>query len=376
MPPRTAQAGGNRRRPAVQPKPDNGKGRAHRYKVQSQIGTGAFCEVLLARDEITGTRVAMKRLHSRLSSDPEARARLAREARVLQSIRHPGIVPLLDTRLDGHRPFIILERLGVSLEQRLSQGQVQDTVACKWIATLASAVDALHRSDVLHRDISSANVLLVADGSRVKLVDLGIARVEADDSLTLPGTIMGKRWYLAPEHASGHPHTKESDLYQLGLVSYELVAGKRPWATEPRFAIGRPLPTRRGEQVDRVFARALARDPHKRYRTGTQFAKALAEALRHAPGEHAPAHKRSSQPSSAAQHHANPPQDGAPTRRLPTNPVAPTRRLDLVDQLTTMAARLEQLIDWTLEHAARLVISALVILLIAAIFRVALELLP
>lgn len=375
MPPRTARAGGHHRRPAVPPTPNTGKV-PHRYTIEGQIAAGGHCEALVARDQVTGRMVALKRLHRRLSGDADARERLAREARVLQSIRHPGIVQLLDTRLNGPRPFIILELLGDSLDQRLRQGRVQDTVACKWITTLATAVDALHRSGVLHRDISPENVLLTADGSRVKLIDLGIARVDADDSLTLPGIVMGKSWYLPPEHATGQPCVKESDLYQLALVSYQLITGKRPWATEPRLAIGRPRPTGRGEQVDSVFARALARDPTKRYRSGNEFSKALTATLRQTRGPHAPPAKRSRQQSATARRRASSRPDRARTRQLPRNPPESTKRLNITDRLAMMTARLEQHIDWALEHAARLVTIALTILFSVVLLRVALEILP
>ena len=233
-----------------------------RYRFLQQLGRGATAEVILAHDLELDREVAVKLLAPELGADPSVPERFAREAVLAARLgRHPHVVTVYDVGSWGERPYIVMEyERGGSIDERLRAGRVSSAEAIRWLRETAEAVDAAHAAGVIHRDLKPANLLLDERDS-VHVADFGIARAvgEALERLTLTGTILGTAGYLSPEQARGESATAASDIYTVGVVAYELLHGHRP--------DGRPL--------DPVFARALAQEPRRRFRTASALVDAL-----------------------------------------------------------------------------------------------------
>jgi eukaryotic-like serine/threonine-protein kinase len=259
-----------------------------RYENARQIGRGGMGAIYLAEDRDLGRQVAVKLLDDRFAGDEQLRLRFKREA--LTSARLGGnarVVTIFDVGEWEGRPYIVMEYLpGGTLADRAREGPVDHGTALAWLAQAAEALDAAHGHGIVHRDVKPANLLFDARGD-LAVGDFGIARA-ADDTMgmTAAGTVLGTAGYLSPEQAMGRPATPASDLYALAIVAYELLTGRRPFARSSTTAeaaahIHEPVPpaSQRGvglsPAVDRVFDRALAKDPADRYRSGGQFVDAL-----------------------------------------------------------------------------------------------------
>jgi serine/threonine protein kinase len=248
-------------------------------------------EVYRATDSVLARTVAVKLLSERYASEDDARARFRREATAaarLSSARN--VVTVFDVGEHQGRPLIVMEYLeGGSVHDRLRNGRVSHDQALEWLEQAASALDRAHASGVVHRDVKPANLLLDGDGN-VHVSDFGIASTAGDDTLTAPGTVLGTAGYLAPEQARGEPATPASDRYALGVVAFELLTGRRPFAgdtpTTEAFAHLHadvpsavaldptlPLP------VDDVFRQSLAKDPEKRPASARELVAQLRGAL-------------------------------------------------------------------------------------------------
>jgi serine/threonine-protein kinase len=252
-------------------------------------------EIYLAHDRMLGRTVAVKVLAERLAADPELRERFRREALTAARLSsEPHVVTIYDVGEQRGRPFTVMEHLpGGTLAERAG-GPVAPSIALGWLAQAAQGLDAAHEHGVVHRDVKPANLIFDSLG-RIQVVDFGIARlVDETLGLTVPGTILGTAGYLAPEQAAGRETTAASDRYALAVVAYELLTGRRPFergspTAEAAAHIHEPVPpaSERGaglpEDVDAVFARALAKDPAHRFPTAAAFVDALAGALREAP---------------------------------------------------------------------------------------------
>ncbi len=181
---------------------------------------------------------------------------------------------------------------GGSVDDRLRQGRVEREQALQWLSETARALDSAHAQGVVHRDVKPANLMLDRDET-IRVSDFGIASAAGMDTLTLPGTVLGTAGYLSPEQARGEPATAESDRYALGVVAFELLTGRRPYAGETPVTealahvnaaipsastIDPELPT----EVDRVFARALAKNPADRPSSSAELARELRDALEEA----------------------------------------------------------------------------------------------
>ncbi len=207
-----------------------------------------------------------------------AEARLQRESRALASLSHPNIPALYGTGEEGGQCFLVMEYIyGHPLRQHLDLNCVSDAEAAEILGQVAGAVDAAHAQDILHRDIRASNVIIAHDG-RVKLVDFGLARRPGDATVTMMGDLVGEPAYMAPEQLLNKPATQASDLWALGVLLYEMLAGQPPFqgANFPLVAhqvIGaQPLPVSGlSAAVQAVLDRALEKDPEKRYRSGADL---------------------------------------------------------------------------------------------------------
>ena len=267
---------------------------AHRYRLDSRIATGGMGEVWRATDTSLDRPVAVKLLKHEYADDATFRSRFETEARHAAALQHPGIAAVFDVGesqapgvADGSgipRPFLVMELVdGQPLSALLRPGESLDPDAVRdLLAQAGDAIGAAHRAGIVHRDIKPAN-LLVTPARTVKITDFGIARASEGLGLTGTGQVMGTPQYLSPEQARGEVATSASDVYSLGVVAFECLAGRRPFEAESPVAtalahIQQPvpdLPASVPADLATVVRRALAKDPQERYPDGTAFAAAL-----------------------------------------------------------------------------------------------------
>ena len=273
---------------------------ARRYVLESRIATGGMGEVWSARDTVLNRPVAVKVLKTEFADDALFRQRFETEARNAAALHHPGIAAVWDygaSSLDDGsatpRPYLVMELVeGQPLSALLRPGAPLDPAAAKDL--LAQASDALgvaHAAGIVHRDVKPANLLVTPD-RRIKVTDFGIARAAQGMALTQTGEVMGTPAYISPEQAEGRSATFASDVYALGVVAFECLAGRKPYVADSPVAtaiahLREPvpeLPDSVPADLARVVRRALSKAPEERYTDGTTFARAL----RNPGGEQAP----------------------------------------------------------------------------------------
>jgi serine/threonine protein kinase len=201
-----------------------------RYSLEERLGSGGSSSVWRARDRQSDREVAIKLLHLDAAESPETVARFDREARVLEGITSPNTVELLDRGdLDG-RPYLVFELIhGTDLRERLRQeGMIGIADAIAIATQVANGLAAAHSRRCVHRDLKPGNILIGDDG-RVCVADFGIARALEEPGLTQPGRVLGTGEYVSPEQALGRKVDARSDLYALGVVLYEMLAGRPPF---------------------------------------------------------------------------------------------------------------------------------------------------
>jgi tRNA A-37 threonylcarbamoyl transferase component Bud32 len=255
---------------------------AGRYRLTTRIDEGGAGEVWQARDERLGRDVAIKLLGA--NADDAFRERFADEARRAASVIHPNVVTVFDEGRDGADAFMVMELVrGRTLRDVVAdRGPLRPHEAARLVSQIAAALDAAHEAGVIHCDVKPANVIVDQQGS-AKLTDFGIARAARGPR---EHELIGTARYIAPERIEGKAPTERSDVYSLGLVAYELIAGRPPNAemeTEDllRVRLDGRAPSLRSarvginEEIDRVIAKALARDPQDRYASAGAFAHDL-----------------------------------------------------------------------------------------------------
>jgi eukaryotic-like serine/threonine-protein kinase len=256
----------------------------NRYRIVERLARGGMATVWIAEDTLLARRVAVKTLLPELAVDDDLRARFRNEAISAASVSHPGIVATYDTGDDDGVAYIVMELVdGPTLRRLLDdKGRLPPGEAVRIARGIAVALDQAHRGGIVHRDVKPANVLVPAEGP-VKVTDFGIAKGETSGDLTRTGTVLGTARYLAPEQVRGDPADPRSDVYAVGLVLYEMLAGRLPFGgdTEMATALARltvapaPLPAGVPPALTAIVQRALALEPADRY----QSAHALADAL-------------------------------------------------------------------------------------------------
>jgi serine/threonine protein kinase len=268
-----------------------------RYRDPQRIGRGGMGDIYRARDSVLGRDVAVKILGDRYVQDESVRQRFTREALAAARLSgQPNTVTIFDVGENDGRPYIVMEYLaGGSLADALrNQGAQTPQRVFTWLDQAGRALDAAHALGVVHRDIKPANLLLDREGN-VHVADFGIASAAGMDSLTMTGTVLGTAGYLSPEQAQGERATAASDRYALAVVAFELLTGSRPYESDNATAeaaahVNAPVPaiSTRGDlprELDRCFARALAKDPRQRFATCADFVAALQAAYADAAGE-------------------------------------------------------------------------------------------
>lgn len=214
---------------------------AEEYEFLEEIGRGGSAIVYRARDRALGRDVAIKVVHPRPTSpDDDPVARLAREARTVAQLDHPGIVSVYAVRrLHGGGLTLVMQLVpGATLKESIQrQGRFGAARAEAILRDVAQALAYAHARHVVHRDVKPENIFLDSDTGRALLADFGIARSAEAESLTMTGTAIGTPFYMSPEQVDGRPVDGRSDLYSLGLVAWEMLTGLRPWDGESLYHV-------------------------------------------------------------------------------------------------------------------------------------------
>ncbi|HJU68757.1 MAG TPA: protein kinase [Gemmatimonadaceae bacterium] len=267
-----------------------------RYAIREILGAGGMGVVFRADDLSLGRPVAIKVLPTELSDDKNVVARFRREAKTAASLDHPGIIPVLAVESDNGLHYFVMKYVsGQTLEATLRDGPLPIPLAVQVLREAATALAHAHRNGVVHRDVKPANIML--EDERVVVTDFGISKVETTASssattaarLTDLGMVVGTPAYMAPEQAVGQPVDGRTDQYALGVVGFEMLAGKVPFDdVTPHAIIQRhisnlppDLATLRPDAPRHVVAaisRALSKSPANRFATMEEFAAALAGA--------------------------------------------------------------------------------------------------
>jgi eukaryotic-like serine/threonine-protein kinase len=247
-----------------------------RYTLIDRIATGGMGEVWRGSDQLLGRPVAIKMLAAMHAGDEQFRARFRAEARYASSLSHSGITRVFDygehSPLGG--PYLVMELVdGQPLSEILERyGRLDPYVVLDIVAQSARALDAAHRAGIVHRDIKPGNLLITADGT-TKITDFGIAKANAPDvNLTATGIVMGTALYVSPEQATGAPLAGASDVYSLGVVAYECLAGDPPFVADQPLAIAimhkhdpvPPLPPDVPRPIADLVYAMLAKNPEDR----------------------------------------------------------------------------------------------------------------
>ena len=254
-----------------------------RYEVGRLLGVGGMAEVFEGRDRLLVRRVAIKVPLAQHAHDPEFAHRFRREAQAAASLSHPGVVAVYDTGSENGTHFIVMEYVdGRTLKDVIrAEAPLYPDRAAEITADVCAALGAAHARGLVHRDVKPANIMLMPDG-RVKLMDLGIARAAAGETVTQTAAMLGTAQYLSPEQAQGQDVDFRSDLYSLGCCLYEMLTGTVPFRGATPVAIvyrhvrEDPSPPRLlnpdvPPSLEAVCLKAMAKRPEDRYQTAAEF---------------------------------------------------------------------------------------------------------
>src|SRR5688572_39365 len=320
-----------------------------RYQLEHRLGTGGMSTVQQALDMRLERHVAVKLLAEHLADDSNFVSRFRREALAAARLVHPNVVQVFDFGLDDdtHRNFIVMEYVdGQSCAEILRErGTLPPDEAVEILAQSCRGLAYAHRHEVVHRDVKPGNLLRSRDGM-VKLADFGIAKAAEQSDITKVGSVLGTAAYLAPEQARGEPAGPASDMYALGVVAYQLLAGRLPYEAASLTDLARLQESAPPPRLDEItsgvspalaaaVARALHRDPDQRYVDAAEMETALRDGLRgRAP---AAASNWATDADTAATEMLS---GTSATRAMPrTSQAPPRRRLEPMDEPPTAAPR-------------------------------------
>ncbi|HHT40261.1 MAG TPA: protein kinase [Actinomyces sp.] len=267
----------------------SGKVLDSRYKLLRQVATGGMGEVWTARDSVSGRHIAVKILKPELAGQDTFLQRLRMEARNAMQIEHPNLAAVLDHGEEDGLGWIVMEYVeGRPFNEYLRDGnRISPDQLIPVLIQTAYALQAAHSREVVHRDIKPSNLIITPEGF-VKLTDFGISVTPNQATMTEAGMVMGTAQYLPPEQAMGEPATHAGDLYALGVIAYEALAGRRPFTGKTQVDVAfahvndpvPPLPEDVPEELARVVMHLLRKKPSDRPKDGTALARELAAVAR------------------------------------------------------------------------------------------------
>jgi serine/threonine-protein kinase len=254
-----------------------------RYRIEARIGAGGMAEVFRGVDPVLNRTVAIKVLSPQLARDAGFVARFRREAQAAARLNHPNIVGVYDTGADGDTQYIVMEFVeGRTLAGVLAGGKRPTPMqAVELTQRVALAMGAAHEQGIVHRDIKPANVMVTREG-KVKVMDFGIARIQSVETAPQTSSVLGTPTYLSPEQAQGQQVDARSDIYSLGVLLYELLAGRPPFTGDSPVAIAykqvNETPAPPGllnpdvpPRLDAVVMKALSKNPANRYQSAASM---------------------------------------------------------------------------------------------------------
>ena len=268
-----------------------------RYKVLEPVAEGAMGVVYRAERIKLGRIVAVKVLHDELPNELSSRKRFEIEAMAMAKLEHPHCAAVLDVGIHRERPFVVMDFVsGRDLRELINEGPMPTERAAEIVRQVLSGLAHAHEHGIIHRDIKPANIVLSQKaglGDHVKILDFGLARLNADASGLTTGIVVGTPSYMAPEQIRGTAIDGRADLYACGVLMYELLTGKKPFQSlkddpievcslhlkAPIPPLSKTLPGRDFGELEAVVAKALAKLPDERFQTAVEFAKALATAV-------------------------------------------------------------------------------------------------
>jgi serine/threonine protein kinase len=275
-----------------------------KVRIEREIARGGMAEVYLGTHLTLDRAVAVKVMHNYVESDPDLQSRFEREAKVVAGLRHPNIVQIFDYDTEEGHPYIVMEylvgpSLGVYLRELHKRGQrLEPMQIARLLITIAAALDYAHEQGVVHRDIKPGNIILHNKSKNVSveqhltartepvITDFGLVRIAQSVTQTASGAVSGTPAYMSPEQAQGVKVDHRSDIYSLGVVLYEMVAGRIPFEGDTSWTlifkhINEPPPSIEGIQpaVQAVLDRVLAKKPEDRYQSARELAADYLDAI-------------------------------------------------------------------------------------------------
>jgi serine/threonine protein kinase len=258
-----------------------------KYKIYDEVGAGSFATVYLGRNLDTNEIVAIKVLSRQYTSETRYIERFRREAGLAERLQHPNVVRILDHGIEGGMHFLVMEFVeGLTLDRLIERkGRLSVEETLSYAEQVCAGLQAAYEAGVVHRDIKPAN-LMITPGGTVKIMDFGIARMEAMAGLTQSGMFMGTPRYISPEMARGSGADIRSDLYAVGLIMYEALTGAPPFDADNPWAVLRqqieseatPIHKARPDVppwLEGIIGRAIDKNPAKRFQTPAEMFSAL-----------------------------------------------------------------------------------------------------
>ena len=269
----------------------------NRYEIIRQIGNGGMATVYKAKCHVLNRYVAVKVLKDEYTTDSEFVKRFNIEAQAVASLTHPNIVSVYDVGKEDNLYYIVMELVqGKTLKEIINE---DGALSWKWAVNIAiqiaSALEAAHKNNIVHRDIKPHNIIITEDGI-AKVTDFGIAKAVSNSTITAFGTTIGSVHYFSPEHARGGYTDAKSDIYSLGVVLYEMLTGRVPFDADTPVSVAlkhmheppiEPVKINPSipSSVNKIVLKAMQKDPNERYSTATEMLRDLNTALKNPDGD-------------------------------------------------------------------------------------------